>query len=54
MCEVKGYVRGATPVARSATDVILDVGASLKGISQPRFWSTWRSTVLACHLAPAR
>jgi hypothetical protein len=24
-----------------ATDVILEVGASLKVISQPRFWSTW-------------
>jgi hypothetical protein len=34
-------------------DVILEVGASLK-VSQPRFWSTWRSTVLPCHLATRR
>jgi hypothetical protein len=40
------------PSPTFATDVILVVGASLKVISQPQFWSTRRSRVLSCHLAP--
>jgi hypothetical protein len=53
MFAVKRYVRGSTPVARPCHRRHLGRRRTLKVISQPRFWSTWRSAVLPCHLAIA-